>query len=718
MSNRLAQETSPYLLQHKDNPVDWWPWTPEAFEEARRRDVPVFLSVGYSACHWCHVMEHESFEDEEIAGLMNRHFVNVKVDREERPDVDAIYMEAVQMMTGRGGWPMSVFMTPDGRPFYGGTYWPPKSRMGMPGFEDILKRIAAVWAENRSGIEDSSDNITGALKKVAAMDHSGDAVDRETLRSAVDAIVSQADRVHGGFGKAPKFPHSMDVRVLLRGAALLGHADAAAVANLTLRKMARGGLYDQLGGGFHRYSTDGVWLAPHFEKMLYDQALLLPAYVEAWQVAGSFQESNVRQPNAGSAESSENSGGVTTEVASEAPRSETAGEDAAEYERVIRETMAYLDREMRLPGGGLAATQDADSDDGTGQNHEGAYFVWTVEEVQQILGEEADAFAAAYDVSSGGNWEGKSILNLTGVQENVVAVRDRFVAEREKLKTARDGRIPPGRDDKVLTNWNGLMISAAAFAGRAMAEPSFVDLAEGAAQFVLEHSTKADGRLYHSFKDGQARVDGFLDDYTALVDGLCELYQARPDGQHLKTAVALADFVEQDFADPAGGAYFYSSSAGEALVTRPKDVQDNAVPSGNALAVTAFQKLGLITGETRFLERADRVLNAIGGLVNDYPRAAPQSVLAAFTTIGPAYELVLAGEGEDLKRLAAEVGRRFLPTSVVLRPDAGDTPAAAVLSGKSAVEGRPTLYVCRLGTCEQPAVGMDEITARLDALHR
>ena len=667
MPNRLADETSPYLLQHKDNPVDWRPWGEEAFDEAAKRDVPVFLSVGYSACHWCHVMEHESFESEEIAAVMNRHFVCVKVDREERPDVDAVYMEAVQMMTGRGGWPMSVFLTSDGRPFYGGTYWPPKSRMGMPGFEDVLKRVATLWETKRQDILDSAGNIAASMEKVAAMDHSGPAVDEETLRDAVAAILKSADRTHGGFGQAPKFPHPMDVRVLLRG----GGEDALGVAFLTLEKMARGGLYDQLGGGFHRYSTDGVWLAPHFEKMLYDQALLVPAYVEAWQILGE-----------------------------EDPRGRY-------FAGVVAETMAYLEREMRLPGGGLAATQDADSDDGSGHNHEGAFFVWTPEEAKAVLGEAYDAFAAAHDLAPGGNWEGQSILNLTSAEGDAADVRDRFAGERAKLLEARAKRVPPGRDDKVLTSWNGLMASAAAFAGRAMGEPSFVDLAEGAARFVLEHSRRADGRLYHSYKDGRARFDGFLDDYAALVDGLCELYQARPQAEFLSTAVELADAMEADFADPGGG-YFYTSATGEELVVRRKDVQDNAVPSGTALAATGLLKLGLLTGEGRFLERAERALASVAGLMRDYPRAAGQSLIAAWTAVGPAYELVLAGEG-----LNELVGRRFLPTSVVLPATAEGTPLVA---NKTAVGGEPTLYACRLGTCDRPAVGREAVEAKLDVL--
>ena len=384
--------------------------------------------------------------------------------------------------------------------------------------------------------------------------------------------------------------------------------------------------------------------------------------------------------------------------------------------------MAYLDREMRLPGGGLAATQDADSDDGTGHNEEGAYFVWTEEEAKAALGEEYPAFAAAYDLSAAGNWEGRSILNLTGVEDDVVATRDRFAAARATLKAARDNRIPPGRDDKVLTNWNGLMISASAFAGRAMQEPSFVDLAEGAARFVLGHSLKADGRLFHSYKDGTAKVDGFLDDYAALIDGLCELYQARPDGELLRAAVDLAEVMEQDFADPDGGGYFYSGTRGETLVTRPKDVQDNAVPSGNALAATALQKLGLITAEGKYLDRAARVLQSVSGLMSDYPRAAGQSLIAAFTHVGPAHELVAAdpaARGPAARRggeLASLIGRTFLPTAVVLTPHGGETPAAPVLTGKEPVDGQPTLYVCRLGTCERPAVGLDAAAERLNGL--
>lgn len=668
MPNRLATETSPYLLQHKDNPVDWWPWCDEAFAEAKKRDVPVFLSVGYSACHWCHVMEHESFENAAMAKVMNDNFVCVKVDREERPDVDQIYMTAVQMMTGRGGWPMSVFMTPAGEPFYGGTYWPPTSRMGMPGFKDILERIAEVYKTRREDVVKSSGNLTKAINAAQDQDHGGAALSVDTIENAVAAILESADRTHGGFGQAPKFPHPMDVRVLLRGHGRFADPDALGVAQLTLDKMAGGGMYDHLGGGFHRYSTDAIWLAPHFEKMLYDQSLLVPAYVEAWQITGN----------------------------------ET-------YARTVRETLDYVIRELRLPGGGIASTQDADSDDGTGHNEEGAFFVWSEREIREVLGDDADEFIDYYDVSEGGNWEGHTILNTKIPNEETYTS---LAASRAKLFEKRAERIPPGRDEKILAAWNGLLISAAAFAGRALNEPKYIDLAEEAADFILGHLVQADGRLYHSYKDERARFDGFLDDYAAMIDGLCELYQSRPNPKHYEAAIGLAEVMNNQFADEDGG-YFYTANDGEKLITRPKDVQDSAVPSGNALAATALVKLGLLAGDSRLLDNALKTLGALSGLMAEHPRAAGQSVLALNMQLGPTYELILAGDDTDLVPILVALNKRFLPNTLVVRASEDGCPIA---QNKPAVSNEPTLYVCTLGTCERPVSGVEAITKKLTEL--
>lgn len=676
MPNRLAKETSPYLLQHQNNPVDWWPWCDEAFAEAKRRDVAVFLSVGYSACHWCHVMEHESFESDAIAKVMNDNFVCVKVDREERPDVDQIYMTAVQMMTGRGGWPMSVFMTPDGKPFYGGTYWPPTSRMGMPGFKEILERVADAYRSRRDDVLKSSSNLTEAINAAQSRDFGGAELSAETLENATAEIVASADRKHGGFGPAPKFPHPMDIRVLLRGFRRFGDPDALGMAQLTLDKMAGGGMYDHLGGGFHRYSTDAIWLVPHFEKMLYDQALLVPAYVEAWQITGD----------------------------------ET-------YSRIVRETLDYVIRELRLPGGGIAATQDADSDDGSGHKEEGAFFVWSIEQIREHLGDQADRFAAFYDVTTQGNWEGHCILNTPEPDEETHAA---LAQARSVLFEARTKRIPPGRDDKVITAWNGLLISAAAFAGRVLGESKYIDLAEEAADFVLGHLVQSSGRLYHCYKDEQAKFDGFLDDYAALIEGLCELYQARSNARHYQAAVELAERMQELFADPNGG-YFYTAVDGEALVTRPKDVQDSAVPSGNALAATALLKLGMLAGDPKLLGRSADTLASMSGLLAEHPRATGQSLIALSTRVGPAYELVFAGGDDLLEPTWREANRRFLPNAVLLRSTGDsavdDTEAAAPIShNKPPIDGQPTLYVCTLGACERPVVGAAAISERLKEL--
>lgn len=669
MPNRLSSETSPYLLQHKDNPVDWWPWCDEAFAEAKKRDVPVFLSVGYSACHWCHVMEHESFESDEIAAIMNKHFVCVKVDREERPDVDQIYMTAVQMMTGRGGWPMSVFMTPDGQPFYGGTYWPPTSRMGMPGFKEILERVADVYINRRDDVLKSSGNLTNAINAAQENRFGQAALSPETLENAVAEILESADRKHGGFGPAPKFPHPMDIRVLLRGHKRFSDRDALGVARLTLDKMAGGGMYDHLGGGFHRYSTDGVWLVPHFEKMLYDQSLLVPAYVEAWQITGD----------------------------------ET-------YARVVRETLDYVIRELRLPGGGVASTQDADSDDGSGHNEEGAFFVWSESEIRDVLGDEAEPFIAYYDVFERGNWEGHTILNTPKPDEGTYAS---LASARAKLFAKRAERIPPGRDDKIIAAWNGLLIAAAAFAGRVLNEPKYIDLAEEAADFVLGHLIQSDGSLYHSYKDERARFDGFLDDYAAMIEGLCELYLARPNKTLYDAAVQLAGIMQSRFIDTDAGGYFYTAAGSEELITRPKDTQDSAVPSGNALAGTALLKLGLLAGDSELIDAGSTTLAALSGLMAEHPRAASQSLLALNLQLGPTYEFVLAGEDAALQPIIADLNGRFLPNVLAVRATDDGCPIA---SNRPAVDGQPTLYVCTLGACERPIVGAEAIAQRLDEI--
>ena len=613
-SNRLAGETSPYLLQHVHNPVDWYPWGSEAIARAAELDRPIFLSVGYSACHWCHVMERESFEDEGIARQLNESFVAIKVDREERPDIDQVYMNAVQLLTRRGGWPMSVFMTADGRPFFGGTYWPPAATMGMPGFADILRHIAEAWASRREELEQAADELAGAVGQIGEIETSGtddpQRVELETqlLDQLRRQLLAHGDREHGGFGAAPKFPHPMDIRLLLRCHRRFGDEDCLALACLTLDCMADGGLYDQLGGGFHRYSTDAVWLVPHFEKMLYDNALLVPAYLEAFEATGEER-----------------------------------------YNEVVRETLDWVLREMTSPDGSFYATQDADS-----EGEEGKFFVWSEAEVRETLVESegkaaADAFCDFYQVTPDGNWEGRTILNRSGPlarAAGTLGIAAGDLAEtlgrcRERLLEVRGRRVAPERDDKVLVAWNGMMITAMTLAARALAEPRYRQAAEAAARGIWSHVRDSDGRLGHSTKENQPRFPAFLDDVTCLLDGLCEL--ARDDEGNefgewaLELAVQLLERFGDPEADPAGvpGGFFFTADDSEKLIARYKHTQDNATPSGNGMAATALLKLAGLTGEDRWRDVAGDCLKLMASQMARQPLASGQALLSLDDWLGP-----------------------------------------------------------------------------------
>ena len=678
--NRLINETSPYLLQHARNPVDWFPWGEEAIEKARELDRPIFLSIGYSACHWCHVMEHESFEDAGIAAYMNAHYVCVKVDREERPDLDQIYMTSVQLMTGRGGWPMSVFLTPTLKPFYGGTYWPPRARMQMPGFFDILTSVQRAWVDKRDDIYAQSDHLTEAIAQHAGIRGEPTTLDESILEGAMTILLQAADRKNGGFGEAPKFPHPMDIRVLLRAWKRFNNQDALDVVTLTLDKMSRGGIYDHLGGGFHRYSTDGCWLAPHFEKMLYDNALLVPAYLEGYQATGN-----------------------------------------PDYARVVRETLDYALAEMTQPEGGFYATQDADS-----EGEEGRFFVWSELEIAEVLGaEDAKLFGDVYDVSARGNWENSNILNrphahdeAAGIQQKPSEELEEFLTGcRRKLFQARAKRIAPGRDDKVLVSWNGLMISAMAQAAPVLGEKKYATAARAAVDFILAKMRNEDGRLLHAFKDGRARFNGYLDDYVCLIDGLVDLYQATFDESLITGAVELAERVFDQFGDEGGG-FFYTSSDHEELITRSKDGQDNAVPSGNGMAAYTLLRLARLTSDSRIEKQAARTLDAVSGQMKKMPMASGQALLALDFWFGPASEIVLAG-GTDADRAAAlrELNETFSPNKVMAArsEDASTSPLSALFEGRSTT-GELTLYVCSQGTCQAPITGADDISRTLRGL--
>jgi uncharacterized protein YyaL (SSP411 family) len=685
--NRLIDETSPYLLQHAYNPVLWNPWDQQALQAARDQDRPIFLSIGYSACHWCHVMEHESFENETIAELMNRHFVNIKVDREERPDLDQIYMNSVMALTGRGGWPMSVFLTPDLKPFYGGTYWPPVSRMGMPGFRDVLEKVHEAWESRRENVLSGADELTATVITMGVQQAAPAQLSVSLLENAMRALIQAADRTNGGFGGAPKFPHPMVLRVLLRAWKRFGNEDALHIVSHTLEKMADGGMYDHLGGGFHRYATDARWLVPHFEKMLYDNALLSSTYLEAFQATGN-----------------------------------------EEHARVVRETLNYTFREMTQPQGGFFSTQDADS-----EGVEGKFFVWSEQEIFERLGtEQARIFNDYYDVTTGGNWEETNILNRVrtyseaakriGIDEQELsAVLDRC---KRKLFEVRSQRVAPARDDKILVSWNGMMIAAMAAASRILQEPMYVQAARNAADFILENMRTDDGRLLHAYKDGRARFNAYLDDYACLIDGLLELYQATFQNGYLDEALKLSERMIEQFYDTASGGFFYTSGDHETLIVRNKDSQDNATPSGNGMAATALLKLARMCGNMDLEEKAIGTLEMLSGQLAQVPMAGGQSLLAVDFLLGPAYEIVLA-EGEqpqETEEILSELHSTFLPNKVVLkRPHATDDielPAAlkSVLQGKSALDQVTTVYLCERGRCQEPVQGIAGVKSALSAL--
>jgi len=685
--NRLAGETSPYLQQHAFNPVDWYPWGPEALGTARKLERPIFLSIGYSACHWCHVMEHESFEDPAIAAVMNEYFINVKVDREERPDLDQIYMNAVTALTGRGGWPMSVFLTPELKPFFGGTYWPPQPRMGMPGFGDLLERIHEAWTERRTEVERGARELTDALVQMARPGSGPEPLDVNVLKKAEQTRLRSADRVHGGFGAAPKFPHPMDLRVLLRTAKRFATADALEIVTLTLDKMSAGGIYDHLGGGYHRYSTDARWLVPHFEKMLYDNALLSSALVEAFQ--------STKDPS---------------------------------YAQVVRETLDYVLREMTSPEGGFYSTQDADS-----EGEEGRFFVWTQDEIEAVLSaEESRLFCYCYDVTREGNWEGKNILNRVKTSAQAARVLGVAAADlettlaecRKKLFARREERVHPGRDDKILTSWNGLMIAALARAGCALDEPRYTAAAARAADLILERLRTADGQLLHVYKDGRATLNGYLDDSACLIDALVDVYQATFEPRFVETAIVLAEDLVGRFADTEAGGFFYTSHDHEPLIARNKDLHDNATPSGNGMAAYALFRLARLCGRNDLEECARCTLEMLSGELNRVSMAAGQALMALDDLLGPAYELVLvegtkaAENAEALHALRAP----FLPNAVVIRRAAGTDdsqlppPLRPALAGKMAVDGKATLYVCERGTCRAPVAGTPAIVELLATL--
>jgi uncharacterized protein YyaL (SSP411 family) len=664
MPNRLQHETSPYLLQHAHNPVDWYPWGPEALARAKKEEKPIFLSIGYAACHWCHVMERESFENEQTAQLMNGSFVSIKVDREERPDLDSIYMDAVQQMTGHGGWPMSVFLTPEGKPFYGGTYFPDQPRHGLPSFAQVLEGVAQAWRERRSEIEESGSAIAAAIAGSSAREGpQAGGVQEWMLDSALVSLEREFDSRHGGWGGAPKFPQPMTIEYLLRQHIRTGDSRPLAMARATLDAMAAGGIYDHLGGGFARYATDSVWLVPHFEKMLYDNAQLARVYLHAWQITGD-------------------------------PR----------YRGVVSETLGFVLRELRVADGGFASSLDADT-----EGEEGATYVWSLDEVRNVLREDAAAFEAAYDVTENGNWEGTNILRRVGEAD-----LESLGAARARLLEVRQRRAQPGRDDKVLTAWNGLMIAAFADAGAAMDRPDWTAAAERAADLLLRSVRDEDGRLRRSWKDGRALHAGVLEDYTHLAEGLLALYEATFNERWFVAARELMDQVLRHFADPAAGGFFDTADDHEALITRPKGLQDNAVPSGNAMAATVLLKLGALTGEAPYSDAAMGALANVAAVMPRYPTAFAQWLIAASFALSQPVEIAISGDPTtpDARALIDVARSSFRPFAVVA---AGSSDASAVplLNDRPMRDGRATAYVCRAFACRAPVTEPADLASQL-----
>jgi uncharacterized protein YyaL (SSP411 family) len=663
--NRLARETSPYLLQHAHNPVDWYPWGPEAFERARREDRPLFLSVGYSACHWCHVMEHESFANPDIAARMNDWFVNIKVDREERPDVDDVYMQAVQLFSGgHGGWPMSVFLTPRLEPYFAGTYFPPADRHGMPGFPTVLRFAAAAYRERKGDVEQTTREVVSALQRMAVVEPDAAPLDRSVLDAAFAALERGFDAQAGGFGGAPKFPPAMALAFLLRRYARTGARAALDMVQRTLVRMARGGIHDQLGGGFHRYATDARWLVPHFEKMLYDNALLARVYIEAYQVTGTPL-----------------------------------------FRDVGRDTLAWMEREMLLAEGGFASAQDADS-----EGVEGRFFVWTPAEIAAVVGaEDARLVCRYFDVTPQGNFEhGASVLSVPRDPDVVAsemgldqaALDERIAAARVALVTARGRRVAPARDDKIVVAWNALAISAFATAGRGLDDAGLRDRAAHVADFVLRHAEP--NGLFRTYAGGRTHGAGFLDDAAGFVAALVDLYEATFEPRWIESALRLNATLLDEFWDDAAGGFYYSGRRHERLLARSRQPFDHATPSGNALAAGNLLRLAALTGETELRARADRTLAVFATHMRQAPAGMAAMLCGLDWALGPSAEVAIVGEGPGVRPLRRAVQAAFTPHAVVAgQPPAGAPAAIALLAGRTA--RTPAVHVCRDFACQRPA---------------
>jgi uncharacterized protein YyaL (SSP411 family) len=681
--NRLNREKSHYLLQHADNPVDWYPWGEEAFAKAKREDKPIFLSIGYSTCHWCHVMAHESFEDEEVGRMLNEFFVAIKVDREERPDVDMVYMAVCQAITLKGGWPLSVFMTPDAKPFYAGTYFPKNGRMGMPGFMEIIGHIANAWANDRDPLLEASEKIT---KGIQPKPSSGSIADLglDTLKKGYDQLAQAFDPKWGGFGSAPKFPTPHNLTFLLRWHRRNGEANALHMVEKTLDGMRNGGIFDHIGYGFCRYSVDERWLVPHFEKMLYDQAMLTMAYTEAYQATGE-----------------------------------------ARHGAVAAEILTYVLRDMTAPEGGFYTAEDADS-----EGEEGLFYVWTPREITEHLGKDvSDLFCRFYDVGPHGNFEdGRSILHTRIPLENFAARENMGVAElknlfedaRERLFAERERRIHPLKDDKILTSWNGLMIAAMAKAYQALGNQAYVDAAESAANFILDNLKKDRHRLFRRYRDGDVAYPGYLDDYSNFVWGLIELYEATFETSYLEEAINLNQTMIDLFWDESYGGLFYSGKDNEVLIKQSKEIYDGAIPSSNSVAALNLVRLGHITGDRDLVDRAGQLTGTFAKRIKAYPSAYTQFLAALDFMIGPSHEIVIveSQNGKSSQSIVEAIHRQFAPNKVLLlRPADRQKDRIAALAPFIKELGpqgdRPAVHICEHQSCQQTVTQADQIEVAL-----
>jgi uncharacterized protein YyaL (SSP411 family) len=686
--NRLVFEKSPYLLQHAANPVDWYPWGPEAFETAKRLDRPIFLSIGYATCHWCHVMEHESFEDADVAKLMNEAFVCVKVDREERPDVDHVYMAVTLGMTGSGGWPMTIVMTPDARPFFAGTYFPKQGRYGRPGMTELIPLLSEAWKDQRDHVVSEAARITASLDQIVGAS-AGDAPGLEAMRTADAQLEARFDARRGGFGQAPKFPTPHQLSFLLRWHARTGDEHALAMVEATLDAMRSGGIYDQVGFGLHRYSTDADWLVPHFEKMLYDQALLVIACSETHAVTHDER-----------------------------------------FADMAREIIDYVERDLAAPSGAFYSAEDADS-----EGEEGRFYVWTMDEMKEVLGPDADLAARVYGVKPEGNYRdevsrgktGANILHLPEPLDEVAKdldiaepiLRGKIESARTRLLEARSQRVRPLRDDKILTDWNGLMIAALCIASRSLDEPKHAEAAARAADVMLRDLVDGSGRLHKRMRDGEAGLPAVLDDHAFLAWGLVELYETTFDPRWLEAALRITKTMIEHHADPAGG-FFLGADDGEKLIVRGKEVQDGALPSGNSVAALVLLKLARITGDASFEDRAQGVFRAFGGNVAQGPSAYCELLCALDLALGPSHEVVVVGDpsAADTKAMLGALRSRFMPRVTVLLRPPGDAPPIATLAPFTATmratDGKATAYACRNQACDAPTTDVAALLASLE----